>query len=146
MQLISFTWTSAALLIGRKTVTRRDWAPRQRERFHAGDPVQAWDKLPRNGGVRIATIRLTAEPVVESCRLMPEADYEAEGYAFYDERAAAGDEELVAAIRRGLDLRSWESCRSRFEVDRRDGREMTVVRFELVEVSTAGLALRRRAG
>ena len=85
MKIISFAWTTPALLAGRKTVTRRTWTPGYAAGFEAGDMVQAYDKSPRNGGRRVAIILLTADPDWAPMRLIPDADYEAEGFRFYEE-------------------------------------------------------------
>ncbi len=62
MKIISFAWTTQALLPGKKTVTRRDWNDKYAKLFHKGDLVHAYDKNPRAGGKEIAIIRLTADP------------------------------------------------------------------------------------
>ena len=82
MKIISFAWTTPALLAGRKTVTRREWSNDYARRFRAGDLVAAYNRNPRHGGRQIATIRLTREPYRESTRSAPEEDYEGEGFAF----------------------------------------------------------------
>ena len=82
MKIISFGWTWPALLAEpplRKTVTRRDWNVEYALRFK-GDLIQAFDKSPRFGGKKIATIRLIRSPYNEPIDLMPDSDYEAEGF------------------------------------------------------------------
>ena len=61
MKIISFGWTSDALVAGAKTVTRRDWKDRFVNQWSKGDQAQAWDKSPRAGGKRIGTIELTQQ-------------------------------------------------------------------------------------
>jgi hypothetical protein len=56
--IISFAWTTPALLAGAKTVTRRNWLAAHGSRFHAGDLVDAWDRSPRANGKKVATIRI----------------------------------------------------------------------------------------
>jgi hypothetical protein len=85
MNAISFGWTSAALLAGRKTVTRRFWKPMHRHRFHKGGVYWALDKDYRVGGHRIAKVRLVVEPYEELYGDMPDEDYEKEGFGFYEE-------------------------------------------------------------
>lgn len=58
MKIISFAWTTPQLLRGEKTVTRRDWSDKYARQFRAGDLVQAYDKSPRAGGKRVATIEI----------------------------------------------------------------------------------------
>jgi len=86
MKIISFAWTTPALLANRKIVTRRDWSEDYAKRFKAGDLVAAYDKNPRNGGKQVATIRLTCNPYRESTDIMPRSDYEAEGLAYLQEQ------------------------------------------------------------
>jgi len=82
--IISFAWTTAALLAGRKTCTRRDWDERYfqqwvrawREDRHVHD---AYDRSPRAGGHKVGEIRLTCEPYRERLADMPESDVLAEG-------------------------------------------------------------------
>ena len=69
MRIISFAWTTPALLAGAKTVTRRDWKGRHGMAFHEGDFVQAWDRSPRVGGKQVATIQLTESPYVSDIYL-----------------------------------------------------------------------------
>lgn len=84
MKIISFAWTTPALLAGRKTVTRRDWQLGYASGFHAGDLVAAYNRSPRHGGRQVATIRLTRAPYLESTKEAPPEDYEAEGLAYLD--------------------------------------------------------------
>ncbi|MBW2053822.1 MAG: ASCH domain-containing protein [Deltaproteobacteria bacterium] len=49
MKIVSFAWTTEALLAGRKTVTRRCWNERYAGRFKSGDLVQAYDRNPSGG-------------------------------------------------------------------------------------------------
>ena len=58
MQIISFAMTTAALLAGQKTVTRRDWPEKYAQQFKPGNLVQGYDRSARNGGKCIAIIRL----------------------------------------------------------------------------------------
>ena len=83
--IISFAWTTPALLAGRKTCTRRLWSERtywslvkawhRRQRLH-----QAWDKSPLAGGRQVGWIRLTCKPYRQRLADMPESDLEAEGF------------------------------------------------------------------
>jgi len=79
MKIISFAWTTEALLAGLKTVTRRFWSDSYAEKFKEGDRVQAWDKSPRFGGCKVAEIRLTCDPYKEKLAAMPEDDVAKEG-------------------------------------------------------------------
>jgi len=77
--IISFAWTTDAILDRSKKVTRRDWSDDYAARFHAGDLIQGYDKSPRNGGVKISTCRITEDPYKELLGKMPEEDFELEG-------------------------------------------------------------------
>lgn len=83
MRIITFAETTAALLAGAKTCTRREWKPNYARTFAAGEVLQAWDKNPRTGkGKRVGTIRLTAAPVLQRANEIPPSDWEAEGFAY----------------------------------------------------------------
>lgn len=85
MRIISFSWTTPALLAHRKTVTRRNWADSHAAGFKEGELVQAWDKSPRAGGKRVGTIRLTCKPYRERTDQVPDQDWEGEGFAYLEE-------------------------------------------------------------
>ena len=89
--IISFAWTTPALLAGRKTVTRRDWTKAYAHRFHAGELEQAWDRTPRIGGHQVAIIRLVFAPYPGHTGMMPKSDYEAEGFAYLEEQGLLCD-------------------------------------------------------
>jgi hypothetical protein len=119
VRIIAFAWTAPALLAGRKTCTRRAWDDRYASRFRAGDLLAAYDRSPRYGGEQVAVIRLTAAPSKESTRAAPASDYEAEGFAFLEERGLRVDGVPPKVLWRVWHLRP---------------RMMWVVRFELVSV------------
>lgn len=86
--IISFGWTSPALLAGRKTVTRRDWNDDYADRFYEGQIVDAWNTSPRNirGNPRKSeTKRLTQKPLLEYAIHAPPEDWEGEGFAYLTE-------------------------------------------------------------
>jgi hypothetical protein len=80
MKIISFAWTTQALLEGKKTVTRRDWNDRYAKTYHKDDIVQAYSKNPRCGGKKIAEIRLTADPYKQWLHEMTDEDEIKEGH------------------------------------------------------------------
>lgn len=84
MKIICFAETTPALLAGAKTVTRREWRRGYAETFNADELVQAWDKSPRNGGKKVATIRLTQTPYLEVAADIPHDDYIHEGFEYMD--------------------------------------------------------------
>lgn len=146
MKIISFAWTTPALLAGRKTVTRRDWSPEYARRFSAGELVQAYDRSPRLKGKCVATIRIvsvTWEPDSDA----PDSDYEAEGFGWMVEQQEATLDDLYAqALNDGMnpeeDPRVWSyenKLRDRgalsfedFDVWRQQGGWSWVCRFEVV--------------
>lgn len=129
MRMISFSWTSAALLAGRKTVTRREWSERYAESFYVGEKIAAYDRQPRYRGKQIAVIALVQRPYRQDLAGMPDYDYEAEGWAFYEQRPDMRPKTILGE-RVTADTFTWEG----FERWRRSGGAMYVVRFKLVEV------------
>ena len=117
-QIVSFAWTTAALLAGRKHRTRREWGDDYAKRFKVGDIVQAWDKQPRFKGKKVAEIRITGVKK-EDISLMPDEDFEKEGFKFMEEQG----------------LQIWkQNPRDAFESWRNDGGEYWVIDFELISI------------
>ena len=84
MAIISFGLTTKEFLSGKKTVTRRDWKPRQTEMWQKfwddGNLIHdAYDKSPRNGGKKIGEIQLTKCPWREQLKYMRIIDLIEEG-------------------------------------------------------------------
>lgn len=83
--ILSFAWTSKALLDGKKTCSRRIWSDRTArawvKAYNDGRLVhQAWNQAPFCKGARkIANIRLTKPVYQEQLADMPDADLDAEG-------------------------------------------------------------------
>lgn len=119
--IISFAWTTPALLAGRKTVTRREWPAHYARRFKAGTVHQAWSRSPRCrvGAYHVADIRLLEAPYLECSTDIPPSDWEAEGFAYLESIGATMDGV------RPQDL--WD-------VWLLNPRDLYVVRFELVRV------------
>lgn len=113
--ILTFAWTTDALLSGKKTCTRRQWSDRTAQSWisacQKGNWIhQAWDNIPRvKGAKRVGDIRLTQIPYQERLADMPHSDVEAEGGLWRDK------EEFVALFGRS-DLVVW------------------VVRFELTKI------------
>lgn len=121
--MISFGWTTPALLAGVKTRTRRDWSERTREQmakaFERGDLIDAWNTSPRNkaGNPRkIATLRLTSAPVQTT--EYPAEDWEREGLAWLQMNGYLVDSQPPREL-----WRFWLDCRPL----------LTLVEFEVVE-------------
>lgn len=123
-RIISFAWTTPALVAGVKTCTRRAWAPQYARHIHAGDLMTAYDRNPRAHGIPVATIKITADPYLEQTRDAPPEDFEREGFRWLAEHGFTVDgltpDDLWAI---------WHS--------RANSSLMYVVRFELVEVTAA---------
>jgi len=83
MKIISFAWTTEALLQGKKTQTRRFWKDSYAKQFKKGEMVQAYDKNPRAGGKIVAFIRLTKDPYQQHLSDMTVENFEAEGGTMY---------------------------------------------------------------
>ena len=105
--ILSFAWTTAALLSGRKSCTRRRWSSRHygawRQAWYEGRlEHQAWDKSPRAGGKRVGTIQLTCESYKERLADMPEGDVLAEGGLWASKQefieAFGGDPDLAVVV------------------------------------------------
>jgi hypothetical protein len=118
MRIISFAWTTDALLAGIKTCTRRDWNMRYAESFKKGEQVQAWDKLPRAGGKRVGTIELTETPDYSS--QYPEEDYLNEGLKWM-----ALEGRLINGMQ-PIDF--WNRWRD-------EAKSLWVIRFKLTEIA-----------
>lgn len=118
--IISFSWTSPALISGHKTVTRRDWTAAHAAKFHACDLVDAWDRSPRTGkGRKVATIRITREPWRGSTAFVRVEDYDREGFRWLSVHGSPEDRGRVQTI--------WTQWRFAPQM-------LYVVEFELVEV------------
>lgn len=124
-RIISFAWTTPALLAGVKTVTRRDWNARYAQQFAAGEVVLAYDRNPRYGGKPVARIALTERPYLESTRDAPPADFAAEGFEYLEARGAKVDKLSPRTL-----WRAWKL----------EPRDMWVVRFEVLELLEAAPA------
>lgn len=85
LRSIAFLWTTAPLLAGAKTVTRRDWEPEYAAHFRAGMHLLAVDKRLEWGGMQLGVIELTHDPYREHVSLMPEEDFAGEGFAWLEE-------------------------------------------------------------
>lgn len=144
MSYISFAWTTPAVLAAAKTVTRRNWTGRHRAQFSAGQLVDAYDKSPRNGGRKVATIRLTEEPYTEQLRNFPLEDFDAEGFAYLAERRIPMERISLGDVGwfpgwpqlDGISKDEWMDPLRRLSVERIRLRHelLWVVRFELVDI------------
>jgi len=132
--ILSFAWTTPALVLGQKDTTRRDWAPRTiaaaRKVMNAGETVAAWSKSPRFGGIKVADIRLTEIIEDEDSRTMSDDEWEREGFHVLTALGSMIDGSSALDV-----FRFW-----RFVNDQ----PQTVVRFELIRLAPQGEAERAR--
>ena len=101
LKIISFAWTTDALLAGKKTVTRRDWDDKYAHRFKAGEVAAAYDKSPRFGGKKVAEVKLTREPFKQWLHEVTDADEALEGGLWGSGRAyreAMGEDRQVWVV------------------------------------------------
>lgn len=126
MKIISFAWTTPALLAGAKTVTRRDWDDDYARRFTLGQEVLAYNRSPRHKGQAVARLRIVSV-TKEWDRDAPDDDYEAEGFAWME----AHPESLPKADR-GFYL--GRVSRDAYDQWRRGSGWSWVCRFEVLEV------------
>ncbi len=82
MRIISFGWTSPAIVAHVKIKTRRQWKDTHAARFQRSNLIQAYNRSPLYHGERIAIIQLARTPYKEDINLMLDTDYEAEGFAY----------------------------------------------------------------
>jgi hypothetical protein len=87
-------------------------------RFKIGELVQAWDRSPRFKGKRISIIKILGLKK-ESIALMPEEDYEREGFRYFEDQ--------------GIRIRG-QVPREAFAEWLREGGEYWVVDFQVVSI------------
>ena len=122
MKIISFAWTTPALIAGAKTVTRREWTASYARTFYRQDFVRAYDRSPRAGGKQVGTIELTVCPYQEHVGLTHADEYRYEGLAWMEEH--------------GLKMPSGLSPLEFWKEWQRQNPLVWVVRFKLVEISS----------
>ena len=120
MKIISFAWTTPALLASQKTVTRRDWKKAHALSFHADELVQAYDRGPRIGGHQVATIRLTQDPYLEYSTVIPPLDWFNEGFDYLMNHGITLNGLPALAV--------WEGWHTKVRL-------LWVVRFNLIEIT-----------
>jgi len=116
---ISFAWTTAALVNGHKTVTRREWSDRYAERFKQGDLLHAYDRRPAWGGKAVALIRLTQTPYKQSSSHLSPLDWDAEGFAWLQSMGKKVGKETPREV--------WQRWQD-------EPQDFWVIRFEVVEL------------
>lgn len=105
--ILSFAWTTEAVVSGVKSVTRRVWSDRYFRQWVAayrrGDVFHdAFTRSPRYGGKGFGFVNLVKEPYRERLRDMPVEDLAAEGGYWKDKDEFidlfGGDGGLVVAV------------------------------------------------
>lgn len=115
--IISFAWTTEALLAERKKVTRRDWSKEYAAKCREGTVQDAYDRLPRVHGKKVGNVRIARPPYPEATRNIPDEDFELEGLKYMEEK--------------GLLIRG-RTPREFFEDWRQSNQVLFVVHFGLV--------------
>lgn len=129
--ILSFAWTTDALLAGFKDSTRRQWSPRTLAQFlqRARDrtPLDAYNTNPRVHGMKVATIRQTVEPAWSSD--LPAGDWHREGFDWLQRYGYTVDGQTPAAL-----WYAWETAIP--------AQTAVVVRYEVLDLTLAGRNLR----
>jgi hypothetical protein len=128
---ISFAWTTPAVVLREKCVTRRDWKGITIAQFQGcvktGELVDAWDKNPRFGGKPFGKVRILEVTPKEDSRTIPESAWAEEGFHILTP--------LGAKIGKSTPRDVWMFWLHENEEDQ------TVVRFELAELNDYGRKL-----
>lgn len=81
--IISFAWTTEAVVMGEKTRTRRAWKPQHAEKFKQGLMVDGWSRIPRvKGAQKICYIEIEREPFIQNTRDLNDEDWKREGLQY----------------------------------------------------------------
>lgn len=131
MRILSFARTTAALIAGHKSVTRREWSATTfaaiRRAFDGaiargerGLRVQAWSASPHRKGKKVGEILITSL-TLEHTHTIPDSDWEAEGFAYMAEHGIDLGREFSVA-------KCWESWRHDPDLT------TAVIRFEVVSI------------
>lgn len=133
-RIISFGWTTPALVAGAKTCTRRDWKARYAESFRPGEIVTAYSKNPRAHGHPVARIAIeSVSPQRVPMLDAPLSDYAREGFEWFDEHPAHR-EPAMRAIAQGFGLHAGTTMLDLWREWVLSGDSLYVVRFHLEEV------------
>lgn len=130
--IISFAWTTPAVVIGQKTETRRDWSPKTfamiKKAMDEGRLVDAWDKSPRFGGKEFGKVRILNLVEAEDSRTIPEGSWQKEGFHVLTM--------LEAKIGKSSPIDVWEFWKNENDQDQ------VVVTFEVVSLNDHGQTLK----
>lgn len=76
---ISFAYTTDAVIMGEKSVTRRNWARSHAMKLYGSQVVDIYDKNPRIHGQNMGQIEILGSPYLQRTGKMTPDDYEREG-------------------------------------------------------------------
>lgn len=131
--IVSFAWTTPALVAGFKTCTRREWSNRTISTalgaLHGAFVVDAYDRSTRQRGQPVARIKITS---VHASRLCPSDDWFNEGFEWLTRYGIS----LHGVTPRAI----WQD----FQTRPSEEQPLTVVRFEVVRLTEYGLRLREQ--
>jgi hypothetical protein len=129
--ILSFAWTTPAVVLGKKDTTRRDWSPKTiamaRKIMAQGGTFDAWDKSPRFGGKPIGTVRILELIENEDSKMLAESEWEREGFHVL--------QALNARIGKRGAIEVWQFWKHDNETPQ------TVLRFEVLSLNAYGNAL-----
>ena len=132
--IISFAWTTPAVVIRQKCATRRDWSDKTISQFEGacltGALVDAWDKSPRFGGKCFGQVKIIEVITKEDSRAIRDSAWREEGFHILTL--------LGCTIGKFSPADVWEFWKTENEQDQ------TVVRFELVSLNEYGEELRAK--
>ena len=143
MKIVSFAWTTPALLAGHKTVTRRQWKESHARSIYVGDHLHAYDRSPRVHGKPVAVIEITRDPYLEHTANMPDDDYDHEGFAYLNALAEQWlathrlDDALTSAdlrVRRYYEVLREDTSRGAWLAWKEKNEPLWVVRFRMVKL------------
>ncbi len=81
--IVSFAWTTDALLAGQKKRTRRSWNDDYAMKFRVAGRADAYNQLPRVGGHKVGDLN-NLSLFKQRTSLMTEEDYELEGLKYME--------------------------------------------------------------
>ena len=126
--ILSFAWTTPAVVLGKKDTTRRDWSPKTiamaRKIMAQGGTFDAWDKSPRFGGKPIGTVRILELIENEDSKMLAESEWEREGFHVL--------QALNARIGKRGAIEVWQFWKHDNETPQ------TALRFEVVSLNEHG--------
>ena len=131
--ILSFAWTTPAVVLGEKTETRRDWQPKTIAQFKKliGKDVEAWDRSPRFGGHPFGIVKITGVTAERDSSKIRGASWTFEGFHVL--------QAIGATISKRTPEEVWRFWKYENEYPQ------TVVGFQLKELNDYGIELRREA-